>query len=85
MTSRNDIDDDMDDEGDACLCSRNQRQRKIILKKKIRKKDNQERLAKEELDSRDKHHKIVFRHFLEGLNLKKIIFSLPTFMFSNKS
>ena len=38
-------------------CSRNQRQRKIILEK-IEKKDNQERLAKEELDSRDKHHKI---------------------------
>ena len=38
-------------------CSRNQRQRKII-QEKIRKKDNQERLAKEELDSRDKHHKI---------------------------
>ena len=31
---------------------------KIIQEEKDQKKDNQERLAKEELDSRDKHHKI---------------------------
>jgi hypothetical protein len=47
-------------------CSRNQRQRKII-QEKIRKKDNQERLAKEELDSRDKHHKIK-QAFLREIN-----------------
>ena len=34
---------------------------------KIRKKDNQERLAKEELDSRDKHHKICSGILLTGL------------------
>ena len=52
-------------------CSRNQRQRKII-QEKIRKKDNQERLAKEELDSRDKHHKIK-QAFLPRINNNRFI------------
>ena len=42
--------------GTSCVYSHNQRQRKTHTRKD-QKKDNQERLAKEELDSRDKHHK----------------------------
>ena len=42
--------------GTTCVYSHNQRQRKSHTRKD-QKKDNQERLAKEELDSRDKHHK----------------------------
>ena len=38
--------------------------------RKDQKKDNQKRLAKEELDSRDKHHKILFRHFNECLKFQ---------------
>ena len=40
---------------------------KIIQEEKDQKKDNQERLAKEELDSRDKHHKIFTGILLTGL------------------
>ena len=41
--------------------------------RKDQKKDNQERLAKEELDSRDKHHKICKGILLIMLGTEKVL------------